>query len=131
MRTDCHDIRQALGPFLAKELAADPLSPEATSRVEIHLASCDECRRFRARLERLDALLAAPAPELSRDEIQLMALRARETSRRSRSVARFAAAAAVVATILIPVGTYFTVTPRSTPSGGLAADPFGTADLDF
>ena len=126
MRTDCHDIRQALGPLLSKELA-----PDEATRVEIHLASCDECRRVRARIERLDALLAAPVAQPSRDEIQLLALRARETGRRSRVVARYAAVAAVIATILIPVGTYFTVTPPPAPPRVLASDPFGTADLDF
>jgi predicted anti-sigma-YlaC factor YlaD len=127
MRTDCHDIRQALGPLLSRELA-----PGDTSRVELHLESCADCRKLRSRLARLDGLLvAAPVPGLSRDEVQLMALRARESSRRSRMVARFATAAAVVATVLIPLGTYLTLQPRTVPPRVIASDPFGTADLDF
>ncbi len=125
MRTDCHDIQQALGLVLAGEC-----SPDETARVDIHLAACDECRVFKARLVKLNGLLAAPVPAPSRDTVQLMALRARESSRRSRTLARFAAVAAVIATILIPVGTYFTVASRPAPRT-IASDPFGTADLEF
>lgn len=126
MRTDCHDIRQTFGLLLAGELTGDE-----STRVEIHLASCEDCRRLHGRFRRLDALLAAaPVPSLSRDEVKLMALRAGEASRRSGSRRRILQAAAVMATLLIPAASYFTFTPHA-PSRPLAIDPFGTADLEF
>ncbi len=129
MRTDCHDIQQSLGPLLSGELTGDD-----AARVEIHLSSCDACARLRDRFRRLDARLQgflAMAKAPSRDEVLLMALRARTESRRAIRVRRFLAAAAIAFTLLVPAAAYFTVGPATAPST-VAFDGFGGPnDVDF
>lgn len=126
MRTDCHDIQQSLGPFLAGDLDAAEMA-----RIETHLGACAECARLRSRLRRLDALLAkVPVPMPSPDEITLMALRARAASHKGGARRAVLAAAAVLAMLLIPAATYVIVTPRR--ADPVVIDGFGgTFDIDF
>ena len=82
------------------------LSPEEEAQLEKHLASCPACRRVRAELEGVHALLlgaAAPTPPQFSDRI-LSGLAAQEQRKRPpllRRAAPFLASAAVLALVLL------------------------------
>jgi anti-sigma factor RsiW len=129
MSPDCQSFQENFGLLRSGELSAD-----AAKRLEIHVASCDDCRAARTRDEALDAKLGAflaPVAVPSRDEIQLMALRARATVRRDHKIRRLMAVAAVLVTLLIPAAAYFTFPPAQGATTVAFDGLGGTEEADF
>ena len=79
MPTDCTTFEA-----LIVRAGIDPLPPEETARLEIHLRRCDRCRTYRQALTQLPAALRIEEDAPPADPALLMAARQRMHARRGR-----------------------------------------------